>query len=278
MLELRHVVPALLLLAAASLAAQDKSEFDVVSIKRHAGDDRAIGVRTLPDGTTMITNLPINVALGRMAPVPLRDVIGLPEWVNTERYDITAKPPASTPPAQQKPMWAALFADRMKLVAHDEQRERDMYALMLARSDGKLGPQLTPSTLDCASPPAPLPFTPGQPPPTIEKLAQILQQRCGVGIAGRALVSGGVTLDQLARFLEGSVQAAIENRTGLDGRYAFTLTFSRSSPNASIERNAADDVPDIFTAMQEQLGLKLEHGKKVMPVLVIDRIERPSEN
>ena len=94
------------------------------------------------------------------------------------------------------------------------------------------------------------------------------------------IVSGSVTLDQFARSLSGLAGGETENRTGLTGSYSVTLTFSlQRSAGASLNANAPlDDAPDIFTAVQEQLGLKLQHEKKMMPVFVIDHIERPSEN
>jgi uncharacterized protein (TIGR03435 family) len=85
-------------------------------------------------------------------------------------------------------------------------------------------------------------------------------------------------MDGLAASLYGLVGGDVENHTGLDGFYVVNLTFSVSrGRGVSIDANA-DDAPDIFTAVQEQLGLRLQHEKKMMPVFVVDHIERPSEN
>lgn len=226
----------------------------------------------MPDGALM-TNVTISLALARVIPVPFRDVFGYPDWVNdtAERYDITVKSSGRATPAEQREMWRAMFEERMKLAFHVEQRERDVYTLMLARSDRKLGPQLAPSTLDCKSvgPPS---FN-GQPPGV-----ELFQRRCGIGGTPSTMASGGVTLDQLAVFLAGTVGATVENATGLDGLYAFTLTFSRQRGAGPSVDAAGDDLPDVFTAVQEQLGLKLQRGKKMLPIYVIDHIERPSEN
>jgi len=164
----------------------------------------------------------------------------------------------------------------MKLVAHVEQRERDTYALVLARSDGRLGPTLKRSTLDCT--PAPN-ATPATPPQTLPPL-QERQNQCGMSMSPGLIVSGGVTLDQFARSLTGLAGGDTENRTGLTGWYSVTLTFSlQRGAGVSLNANpAVDDAPDIFTAVQEQLGLKLQREKKMMSVFIIDRIERPSEN
>jgi uncharacterized protein (TIGR03435 family) len=116
----------------------------------------------LPDGTQRMTNMPIRNFILAAAPVPTREVIGLPDWATTERYDVELKPPPGSTSAQRREMMRAMFADRMKLVAHIEQQERDVYSLVLARADGKLGPELKRSSLDCGPPPpgTPLPQPP----------------------------------------------------------------------------------------------------------------------
>lgn len=279
---MRPVIHALLFTAAsASLAAQDtrpttsRVEFDVVSLKRHIGTDMAVNMRTSPGGTTIMTNVPLTLVLTIAAPVPLRDIIGLPDWVKTERYDITAKTPAgATGRDQQRAMWRAVFDERMKLVAHEERREKDAFALVLARADGRLGPQLARSTVDCA--PAAPPAGPSRQP---QLTPQDLQQRCGMATFGNTVASGSVSMDQLAFFLGDPAGGDVINRTGLEGRYAFQLTFLRQrTAGPAVETSAADDAPDLVTALQEQLGLRLQREKKMTPVFVIDHIERPSEN
>ena len=124
------------------------TEFEVVSIKRHAALDDGGGIRTLPDGRFIMTNQPIGSIIRGAAPIQVREVIGAPDWVNSERYDVTAEPLAGATAAQRQEMMRRMFVDRMTLVAHVEQRERETFALVLARSDGRLGPNLKPSTLD----------------------------------------------------------------------------------------------------------------------------------
>jgi len=183
-------------------------------------------------------------------------------------------------------MWRAMFADRMKLVAHVEQRERDVYSMVLARADGRLGPELKKSTLDCGPRPAGSPPPPPPPPPSGPPTPKDFANRCGMMMGLNVIVSGGMPMNNLAASLYGTVNGEVENETGLEGFYAFTLTFSRqrtgaaplgATPNPAAD-GASDDLPDVFTALQEQLGLKLLRGKKMMPVFVVDHIERPSEN
>ena len=128
----------------AQAAAQAPAQFEIVSIKRHVIQESFDGIRTLPDGTFIMTNQAIASIIRGAAPVQVREVIGAPDWVNFDRYDITAKPPAGATQAERQEMMRRMFADRMKLVAHVEQRERDTFALVLARSDGRLGPNLSP--------------------------------------------------------------------------------------------------------------------------------------
>jgi uncharacterized protein (TIGR03435 family) len=250
-------------------------EFDVVSIKRNtAGPEAGGGMRTLPDGTRIMTNQPIRSVINSASPVPVREVVGLPDWANVERYDLTAKPPVGSTREERLQMWQTLFADRMKLSAHVEHHERDTYSLVLARSDGRLGPQLKPSTLDCGPRPA---GTPPPPPPTS---SSDFTSRCGGSFGATSIVSGGITMDSLVFSLEGLAGRLVNNKTGLKGFYALTLNFAQPRvPGAAPQEPAlSDELPEIFTALQEQLGLKLQPDKTTVPIFVVDHIERPREN
>lgn len=281
---MRHASIALLIMTACTaLIAQDTQpvsapvEFDVVSIKRNASGTLGNAMRTLPDGTQVMTNTPIRSFILAASPVATREVIGLPDWATTERYDVTLKPPPGSTSDQRKQMMHAMFADRMKLVANVEQRERDVYMMVLARSDGKLGPELKQSSLDCSPPPR---GTPPPPPPAPPTGPKDMLGRCGMMMSPGSIVSGGMPMNNLAVSLYGLAGGDVENHTGLEGFYSINLTFLRPRPaGAPLDANTPpDDVPDIFTALQEQLGLKLQREKKMMPVFVIDHIERPSEN
>jgi uncharacterized protein (TIGR03435 family) len=231
-------------------------------------------MRTLPDGTFMMTNQPIRSIILAASPVPTREVAGAPDWVNTERYDIIAKPPAGATREETSLMWRALFADRMKLAAHIEEQERTTFALVLARADGRLGPQLKPSTLDCGSRPAGSPPQPAAPPASFTHFVN----RCGMAGNGTSIISGGITMEQFARSLSGRAGGLVNDATSLPGFYALTLTFARPrGPNTPLD-TIPDDAPDFFTALQEQLGLKLKPEKSKVPIFIVDHIERPSAN
>jgi uncharacterized protein (TIGR03435 family) len=164
----------------------------------------------------------------------------------------------------------------MKLSAHVEEREQDTFALVIARSDGRLGPQLKRSTLDCS------PRQPGSPPPPppLESLKESdFLNRCGGMFGQGVIVSGGISMDRLVPSLGGLAGRLVNDRTGLQGDYALTLKFSPPGrAGTSQDAPVPGDPPEFFTALQEQLGLKLQPEKTMGPVFVIDHIERPTEN
>jgi bla regulator protein BlaR1 len=251
------------------------AQFDVVSIKPNtAGPGAGGGMRTLPDGSFTRTNQPMRSIMLSASPVPVREVSGLPEWVNTDRYDITAKAPPGATRRQENEMLRNMIIERMKLVGHVEEQERTTFALVVARSDGRLGPQLKRSTLDCAprAPSEGVPPTPPTPPSRDEP-----QNRCGMSMGRGEIVSGGIAMDQLVSSLTGLAGGLVNNRTGLQGWYALTLRFA--PPGLSADPSSVpDDAPQFVTALQEQLGLKLQPEKTRVPIFVVDHIERPTPN
>ena len=276
MLRAAALFPVALALVPTLSAQTPRAEFDVVSIKRSALDEPGSSMRTLPDGTSIMMNVRVQQFITSAAPVPVREVIGLPDWATTERYDVTARPPAGSTPQQRSEMWRTLFAERMKLEAHVEERERDTFGLVVARSDGRLGPQLKPSPLDCSPKP---PGTPPAPPPPPAASDSDYLNRCGGRFGNGMIVSGSITMDSLVLSFAGLAGRQVFDRTGLKGNYALTLKFSAPRPRGTPQdAPSPDDAPDFFTALQEQLGLKLQPEKALVPVFVIDRIERPTEN
>jgi uncharacterized protein (TIGR03435 family) len=251
----------------------DSPRYDVVSIKRHAQLEAGSSSQTLPDGTQVMINQTIRSMLGGAAPVPVREVVGYPSWVANERYDITLKPPAGSTREQRAEMHRTMFAERMKLVAHVEEREQTTFAMVLARSDGRLGPELKPAAIDCSPRPPGSPPRPQEAPPDPDKPVDYAA-RCG-GSFGGGTMRGTMTLDNLVVSFSGEAGGFVTNRTGLKGSYTFNLKYS---PRGSPPSSDPADPPGFITALQEQLGLKLQPEKTMVPVLVIDSIERPTEN
>jgi uncharacterized protein (TIGR03435 family) len=254
-------------------AAISGSQFDVVSIKPHKYDPAAGGgMGTRPDGTFTMTSLPIWSIIAYASPVPVspREIVGLPEWARTETYDIVAKPaPGSNPTREQRAeMMRNMLIERMKVAGHIEEQERTTFALVVARSDGRLGPQLKKSTLDC-NPRSPSGDAPQTRPSTPD--------RCGMRMGPGTIEANGLALDRLVNSLSGLAGGQVSNRTGLDGFYDLTLLFAppRLNPDPSAP---VDDAPQFVTALQEQLGLKLLPQKSMVKIFVIDHIERPTPN
>ena len=258
------------LVAAPRAQSPAGAQFDVVSIKPHKNEIGAGGgMQYLPDGTFMMTNQSISSIILSAAPVPVREVSGLPNWANTDRYDIIAKPPAGSTREQRLEMMRNMFIERMKLVGHVEEQERTTFALIVARSDGRLGPQLKPSMLDCDRPPS---ASPRDMPPDRSDA----QDRCGLSMGMGTIVSGGITMDRLVHSFGSLAGGLVNDRTGLKGSYAVTLRFA--PPGLRADTAPPEDAPQFVTALQEQLGLKLRPEKSRVPIFVVDHIERPSPN
>ena len=278
-------------LSVASVAAQQPAApaFEIASIKRNTDPKPMIsGTMTTPKGEIRLVAIPARLLVQRAYPVdvPGGDVIGLPSWATSERYDVTVRGNPEASPEELRQMWRTLLADRMKLAAHYEPREVRGYKLVVARSDGKLGPQLKPSTLDC---PAPDPTTPAPRPPQAAMDAlrsgavitadteRLLMSQCRILMStANTTYAGAVTMQQLLTALRfGGITEPIEDQTGLEGLYSFKLTFARQRLSL---QPTVDDAPSIFVAVQEQLGLKLERTTMQSQAVVVDQIERPTEN
>jgi uncharacterized protein (TIGR03435 family) len=212
---------------------------------------------------------------------------GGPSWITTERFDIVAKAEgvlAPSVPFVSGPialMIRTLLADRFKLELHNEKREMPILALMLAKADGTLGRQLHPSTTDCA---AILAARRGGPPPPRPSFSEPIQY--GMRMLPGNLSMGGTPLSQFAQYLSGSLQRVVVDQTGLTGNFDLNLTWTPDAvgpppPDAPADLAkliAAIDPngPSLSTAIQEQLGLKLESTKGPVDVLVIDHVEKPT--
>ena len=173
-------------------------------------------------------------------------------------------------------MWRTLFRERLRLAVHLEPRDTAIYALVPARADRRLGPQLTRSPHDCAA------LTAAPPPPTRATLpsdAEVLATCGSLFLPGRMIV-GGTQLSTFATTLgaSGLVDRLVEDRTGLDGYYTFTLTYAPAARPGADSPGTGADAPSIFTALREQLGLELQPARTSLQTVVIDRLEPPTEN
>ena len=237
--------------------------FEVASVKPSRSDGEPS--MTVPSrGTVVITNVPLlNVVVNAFG-VPAFRIVGEPAWISRERFDISARIPDAHVDGQVLPMLQALLAQRFNLEAHRETREQPVYEVVVARADGRLGPRLTHSDSDCATVNAP----PAVPPSLDSPCAGFF----GVGPGGGRIVSKGRPLARVISALSMAVSRAVVDRTGLQGPFDVDLQWGADIGTAA----PLGDTPSIFTALQEQLGLRLEPSRGPVDVLVIDSVDRPT--
>jgi uncharacterized protein (TIGR03435 family) len=203
------------------------------------------------------------------------DVLGGPAWVNSERFDVNARANGEPSPVEIRHMLRPLLADRFKLVVHTEAREMPVYDLTIVRADRKLGVKLRETDAKCAEesrnyfPDA----RPGRP------------VACGdYRLGARTLTARGITMSGLAGVLSGRAARPVLDRTGLTAAYDLEIEWSSDLGLSQAPLGAAGagdlsvDGVSLFTALQEQLGLRLQAGRDRVNVIVIDRAEPPTPN
>jgi len=272
----------LTLLAASVAGAQAPAPapapaFDVASVKQNK-DGGPSSVRVLPGGMLTVTNNNLRNIIRNAWNITNDQIVGGPDWLDSDRFDITAKASQPFGQDQARAMLQALLADRFGLATHNETRELPVYLLVLARKDGALGPQMKKADVDCAALFASVAAGGKMP----ERLPNG-NLPCGISVRlnqGQGVVTGnGVAMEQLARNLVGGVGRIVVDKTGLAGYYDINVTFAADGPPSAGAPAAPAPDPggaSLFTAMQEQLGLKLEPGRAPISVLVIDRATRPA--
>jgi uncharacterized protein (TIGR03435 family) len=269
------------------------AHFEVASVKRSTicsgrGGGPSAGRFDLE--CTTVQNL-IQLAYGAFANgvsmnPQLLDITGAPDWVKFDTYQLSAKADGEAPFAQMAgPMMQALLEDRFALKVHRETKEVSVYFLTVAKGGAKLEPTKVASCIPIDGDRPPAAPTPGQPRPIF----------CGSGSIARK--GSAVTIDQhgmsiglLASGLTNFAGRTVVDRTGLSGPYEIHLEFTVEGfspepqggrggpPEPAQDDSAGSAAPSLFTALQEQLGLKLEAAKGETEILVIDRVERPSDN
>jgi uncharacterized protein (TIGR03435 family) len=226
--------------------ADQKLSFDVASIKpsqtRLPGPTWGGAARQ----ETVRGASPFMLILGAFSLHP-DEILGAPAWTESEQFDISASFDGDGTGPRLNAMMRSLLEERFALKTHIETRDLPKYRAVLARKDGSVGPQLQ-KAIDCATPNRPVP--------------------CGMRFGGSDLVMNGKSIRYFLNFLESIVERRIDDATALTGNFDLTLTWSRG-PNDTTR-------PEIFTALQEQLGLKLESTRGPVNILVIDSIQHPT--
>jgi uncharacterized protein (TIGR03435 family) len=259
------------LVSAGTLIAQAPAPptFEVASVKPNAAGSNAPqrGSPFVGDRVT-IGNMTLQTIIQMAYQINPTEIMGAPSWIANERFDITAKAAAPSPSDQLRSMLQSLLAERFKLATHMEARSTPVYALMIARSDGRLGPLLHPEARDCESLRVVARAKPGTPDPCAGPSG-------GSGSGPGHIVQKSRPIDLLTTILRPYVDRPILNRTGLTGSYDWDLTFALQRLQA---QGADSDGTTIFTALQEQLGLKLQPTTASQDMLVVDHVEHPTED
>ena len=268
------------------------TRYEAVAIKA-ANDASGQTFIQMTPGRFESTNVPIGVLLRQALQKPDYQMVGAPAWINTERYSIRATGSDSLPPAALSVMLRNLLKDRFQLATHLETREQPIFHLVVARADGRLGPNLKATPAECQATIAErqaaakagrggLPTLQAFPGPN-EPLP------CGMGRIAVGIAAGsGRTIAQVIPTLADLVGRPVIDKTGLTGLYDFSLKYE-----PELGRNAGPlgqlpgappapspfidpDAPSLAAALQEQLGLKLEGARGPVEVVVIDKFEKPT--
>ncbi len=284
----------------------ERLTFETASVKPNRTGEGRVMMRTLPGGAYEAINVTARSIVMQAMAVADFQLIGAPDWLDSERYDILAKSPAGATPAEFASRYRSLAEDRFNLKTHRETREMPVYSLVLARSDGRLGPQLVPSKSDCSPEgmaamraqmngggPSAAGAARGAMPMMMPEMPPLGQARpCSNMRSGVRIIAGGATLAEITRMLQQNTGRIVLDRTGLTGRYDFDLTFAMDpglggrgpggglppGPGPESPRPIDPDLPTLFSAVQEQLGLRLESTRGPVEVVVIDSVERATEN
>jgi uncharacterized protein (TIGR03435 family) len=251
---------AILCLRASGQITAASQAFDVASI--HINNTETDGhhhiISNAAESHFRTVNLPLRDLIQFAYGLPDSQILGGPAWIGSIMYDIDAKSDSSIDAQlhalpneearrQKQLMVQALLADRFQLKAHQETRQLPVYALVITKD----GPKFKPSKINGTT---------------------VDSGRAHLHVAG-----SDDTISILARELARVLGRVVLNQTGLNGRYDLSLRWTPDDAATSAP-SAPDVPPGIFTAIREQLGLKLESTKGPVPVLVIDSVEKPSPN
>ena len=239
--------------------------FDVISVKRNPESGSNYPLSPPVGGRLTLRSQTVRGLISSSYGVQDYQIIGGPGWLRTDGFDIDARVEATPPPPPPQMLLRirTLLADRFSLVMHNEQRELPIYKLVLARADGQLGPNIRRG--DCVARP------PGGGPLPNER-----QFFCGTNVGiGTMLVRGGtmkLLAQQLGRYA--AIGRPVFDATDLTDQFEWELKWTPDP----LGGNAPVDGVSIFTALQEQLGVRLEPSRGAVDVLVIDKVTPPSEN
>ena len=280
----------------ASAQAPANPTFEVASIKPNKSGTNQRQVNWEPNGRFTAINVPLENLVrfayaepgldGLLGPLPPNRLSVAKTWdggataLPSNKLDVIATTAAGASQEQVFLMLRALLKERFKLVVHRETRDLPIYVLVMARKDGRLGPRLRPSNVNCSAAPS------NRPAPSPAAGGFVAEPCKGLrNVPGKA-TGRAVTIQTLARLMSGWVDdhRPVEDRTGLTGNFDIDLDWTpdRPLPPPPADAPALPQVDangaGLFTALQEQLGLKVESAKNSIAILVVDHAEDPTEN
>jgi bla regulator protein blaR1 len=269
-------------------AAADLPKYDVASIKPYKADDGQVRMMITSDGVSF-HGVPMRLLLPQAFGVEEDRILGEPAWVKSNRYDIEAKVEPNNAPKlkdlkvdQRNAMMLQLLVDRFNLKYHYEKREMQMYSLVVAKD----GLKMKPTKADQDGPETDAPKSGDTPGPDDGRAPRPVRRMLTMNPGH--LESTGTSIDMLTHVLSRQLGRTVVDKTGLTGEYDFALDYTPDNmpmpPHGSPEGGPKPEMqpnqggPSIFTAVEEQLGLKLEATKGMVDVIVIDHIDLPTEN
>jgi uncharacterized protein (TIGR03435 family) len=234
---MRRAVAVLLLIASAACA--QKLAFEVVSVKPSTSTDPRSNA-VINDGGAVLTNVSLRQCVEAAYGIQDPELVA-PDWLETTRFDIQAKPPAAHPKEYLQPMLKALLEERFQLSAHRETKTMPAYALVIGK-DGL-------------------------------KIKAVEPGEGNTQTSGSRFIGTKVTMNRLAQFLSRMLDHPVIDKTGSQGVFDIDLHYAWEDLTATAPKQPSNG-PSIYTALQEQLGLKLQSEKLPVEVVVVDHLER----
>ena len=238
--------------------APTRPSFEVASIKPGDPNSHKVAMQRRPGGGFSTTNASLQMLIGLAYGVRDHQIAGGPNWLDSAKFNIDAKPAGSSAsePTDIRLMLRSLLKDRFRLTVHSETRQEQVYELAVSRGGSRLR----------------------------EAAATLHADRQGLTMDRGHLTGMAAPMSQLASVLSGQLERSVIDRTGLTGKYDFNLEWTPANP----ETGPADQTgeppstdssrPSIFTALQEQLGLKLQSTRGPVEIVVVDHVEKPDAN
>jgi uncharacterized protein (TIGR03435 family) len=249
-------------------------EFEAATIKRNMSGSNRVSYSGPPDsGTLTATNVNLRLLISIAWKVRTFEILGGQGWINSDRYDVVAKPAESAPGEDEaRMMLRRLLEDRFKLMVHRETKEMPVFALLANNNGAKLRESKPGSCIT---------FGPNSPAPSGSSPGQSSPGPCvGFFMGPGTMVGGKVFMGQFADALSEVVGRIVIDKTGYTGTFDLRLEFAPEG-TSGLTADGADDSsrPSIFTAVKQQLGLRLESQRSPAQILVIDHVENaPTEN